>query len=76
MTLTMRSLSTFKERVYLQLKSGRKYHRALSDEALFSLIEEIKKRYTAYGSAFQTPPQKGPDRLPIFSRTSDRCVAS
>lgn len=55
MTLTMRSFSTFKERVLLQLRSSRKYHHPIEDDSLFSLIENIKAKYPAYARPSLVP---------------------
>jgi MoaA/NifB/PqqE/SkfB family radical SAM enzyme len=48
MTLTVRSLSTFIERVRLQFRSSMIRHRTIEDEQLFTLIDSIKKKYPIY----------------------------
>jgi len=48
MTLTARSFSTLKERIFLQFKAKKHWLKSLDEEELFSLIEKIKSHYTIY----------------------------
>ena len=45
MTLTVRHMPTFWERVKLELRGGKLMHKSLSDEELFDLIDEIRRKY-------------------------------
>ncbi len=67
MTLTTRSLSTLKERIVLQFKSDRKRHLPLEDDALFQLIEEIKRRYPAYHRPSSVPRRDGKCLVPAVA---------
>ncbi len=48
MTLSARSFSTIQERIFLQFKAGRHGFKAIGEEDLFKLINDIRKKYPIY----------------------------
>lgn len=53
MTLFARSISTIKERVLLQLKSGTKSIVPLEEKEIFEIVSEVKSKYPIYSSKLE-----------------------
>lgn len=48
MTLSARSFSTIKERIFLQFKAGKNKFKPLEENEIFEIIEKIKSKYDIY----------------------------
>ena len=59
MTLSARSLPTIFERLKLQFKAQSKGIRPLSEEELFGIIDDVKKKYGVYKTGRVYPHREG-----------------